>query len=126
MLQKFKMGLMCLGLFFSANCLAINYNLMPGIHLSYEIPPNKPLEFTNVWFWTITATCKATTEDDIDKVLVEALSKTGKIDGKVIAEGESVLLDIHSGDNIELAADSGAKVRLTNQGEHALRINCSV
>lgn len=126
MLKKFKFGLLCAALLFSANCLAINYDLIPGVSLDYDIPPNKPLEFTNVWFWTITATCSASTEDSSDNVLIEALSKTGRINGKVISQGETLVLPVHSGDKLEISADSGAKVRLTNQGEHTLHISCSV
>lgn len=99
--------------------------LQAGATLEYELPPNQPQLFTNYMFWPVEANCKITSEDSSDVLFVEALAKKGKINDIPLSKGQSTLVEVHPGENLKLNADSGAQVRITNEGQHTVRASCS-
>lgn len=126
MLRKISCGLLCAGMLFtSANTLAMNHTFTPGVSLEYELPPNDPQLFTNSWFWEITATCTIHTKDGHNDILVEVLKKKGKINGKILTEGDTLLMTVHHNDKLAITAESAGKVKLTNLGSHTVEANCT-
>ncbi|KTD29394.1 MULTISPECIES: hypothetical protein [Legionella] len=127
MLRKTCYSLLCAGALFSANSLATTHTYMLGTGIDYEFPPNEPQIVANYWFWPVTATCTFHSEDSGDDFLIEALSKSGKIGGETIAAGDTPkIITIHPEQKITITADSGAKVKLTNQGQHLVIASCSL
>lgn len=125
MLRKLGYSLFCAGAIFSTNALAINHTLAAGMNLEYELPPNAPQEFINSWFWTITATCTIHSQDSADNIFIEVLRKSGKINDINLTQDETLLMTVHNGDHLIIAADSGGKVRLTNQGSTTILADCT-
>ncbi|KTD25462.1 Uncharacterised protein [Legionella lansingensis] len=126
MLRKLGYSLFCAGTLFSSNALAINYHqLAIGMTVNYELPPNEPQEFINSWFWTITSTCIVHTKDNSDNIFIEVLKKSGKVNDIPLKQGDSLYMPVHNGDTFIIIADSGSKVRLTNQGFSILSASCS-
>ncbi len=99
--------------------------LQVGVTLEYELPPNQPQLFTNYMFWPIEAICIITSEDSSDVLFVEALSKKGKINDIPLSKGQSLRVEVHPNENLKLNADSGAQVRITNEGQHTVKATCS-
>ncbi|MFA5960090.1 MAG: hypothetical protein WC785_06200 [Tatlockia sp.] len=128
MLQRIKSGLLCASVLLSANCLAMTYELVPNQGLNYEIelPPNEAQTLANPLFWTVTANCTISTEDQNNEILIEVMNKTGKVNGTSLSQGESLLVNVHSGDQFIISADSGAKVKMTNQGKGSVTASCTV
>lgn len=126
MLKKIGFILLC-----SAAALApqanasMNHSLQAGITIEYDLPPHDAQLFTNYMFWIVEANCKMTTEDESNELLVQAVSKKGKINDIPLSKGESIRLTIHNGDVLKLSADPGAKVEITNEGEHNVKAICT-
>lgn len=126
MLRKIGYSLLCAGALFSANTLAMTHALVSGSGIEYELAPNQPHEFTNPVFFSVTATCTFRSENPSNDVFVEALSKSGVINGQKITAPDTLTITINSGDVIKLTVNPGAKVRLTNRGESSIHASCSV
>jgi hypothetical protein len=127
MLQKIGCSLLCAGALFSAQALAMNYSLTPGMNLKYALPPKEPLKFTNFLLWTIKATCTISSEDQSDDLYAK-LNNKGKIseiNGQPVSHGNTLLMTVHPEDKFVIIAESGAEVELKNLGAHTIFVNCS-
>lgn len=103
----------------------VNHTIQPGVTIEYELPPNEPQVFINYMFWEIVANCKITTVDENDELLAEALAKKGKVNNIEVSKDNSLRLSVHPGDNLQLSAESGAKVKITNFGQHTVKATCT-
>lgn len=92
----------------------------------YEFIPNVPQVFTNYSFWDLGFTCRMTTEDESDELMAEAKAKKGSINGIPLKAGETLRMQIHSGDVLKLKADSAAVVHITNLGAHTVKATCEL
>ncbi|AUH73664.1 Uncharacterised protein [Legionella sainthelensi] len=126
MLQKLGLGVLCIMTSLTTNTYAMeSHPLHQGATIEYELPSNDPQEFVNYMFWTIEAKCKIITEDENDDLLVEALAKQGKVNDAPLSKGEVLQITVHPDQILKLSADSGAKVKITNLGEHTVKAICS-
>lgn len=127
MLKQIGFGLICLmgACITPANAAMTNHALQPGITLEYDLPPQEGQMFVNYMFWSISAKCKITTEDDSNDLFVEVMARKGKVNDVPLSEGQSINLTVRHGDVLNLTADSGAKVKITNYGLHMIKATCS-
>lgn len=127
MLRKISFGLLCIAASLSSSSYALESNAMPlqGVTIEYELAPNQPQIFANYMFWTVEANCKIFTEDDSDDLHVVALARTGKVNDMPLSAGQSMHVTVHPNENLKLSADSGAKVQITNLGQHMVKASCS-
>ena len=127
MLKKIGYTLLCAATTIATNAFALtqNHMLQAGITIEYELPPNSPQLFTNYMFWAVEANCKITTEDESNVLFAEALAKKGKMNDIPWSKGDTLRLTIHNNENLKINADSGAQVRLTNEGQNMVRTSCS-
>lgn len=103
----------------------LSNSLLPGITVEYELQPNEPQLFINYMFWPIDATCKIISEDESNELFIEAKARKGKINDATISEGQTLTVVVHPNENLKLGADSGAKVQITNRGNHVVKATCS-
>lgn len=101
------------------------HNLRAGVTVQYEFPSQDAQEFNNFLFWTVNATCKISSEDASNELLFEALSKQGSVNNIPVKQGQTVRIFVTNGGTMELSADSGAKVRITNLGAGMVRASCT-
>ncbi|BCA95102.1 hypothetical protein TUM19329_14630 [Legionella antarctica] len=126
MLRKIGFTLLCALTSFSAPSFSMtSHSLQQGVTLEFELPPHDPQLFINYMFWSVEATCKITSEDENVELFAKALAKKGKINDITLTVGQSLQVNLHSGENIKLSADSGAKVQITNLGTHLVRATCT-
>ncbi|EHL32846.1 hypothetical protein [Legionella drancourtii] len=127
MLRKISFGLLCIAASLSTSSYALENNIMlqQGVTIEYELPPNQPQIFSNYMFWTIEANCKMITEDENDDLHVVALARKGKVNDVPLSTGQSLQITIHPNENLKISADSGAKVQITNLGQHMVKASCS-
>ncbi len=126
MLRKIGFTLLCAAASISTSAYSISiHSLTPGVTLEYELPSNQPQVFVNYMFWTIEANCKIETKDQSDELLVEALSKKGKVNDITLSEGQSMRVTVQNGQNLKITADSGARVKITNLGQTLVKATCS-
>ncbi|MFT4058116.1 MAG: hypothetical protein QM652_01050 [Legionella sp.] len=127
MLKKTSLGLLCMIASVSSSLYAIEPNSLrqKGLTMEYPLPPNQPQEFINRMFWTVEAHCTMSTEDLSNTLHIRALAKKGKINDIPLMAGESLEVTIYPEENLKISAESGAKVEITNHGEHTVRAICT-
>lgn len=126
MLRKIGFSLLCAAATLSTNVNSTIVNtLQPSMSIDYELVPNEPQIFINYLYWEIEANCKMITQDESDELFVEALAKQGKVNDVILAKGSSMTIPVHQGENLKITAESGAKVRITNLGQHTIKAVCT-
>ena len=125
MLRKIGFTLLCAVTSLSTPSYSMNHSLQQGVTLEYELPSHDPQLFINYMFWSVEATCTITSEDETVELFAEGLAKKGKINDITLSAGQTMKLNVHSGEGIKLSADSGAKVQITNLGNHLVRATCT-
>ncbi len=127
MLKKIGISLLCMAATISTSTYAVSKNniLQAGATIEYELPPNEPQTFSNYMFWAIEANCKIITEDEGDVFYAVAVAKKGKLNGIPWSKGDALRVTVHNGENLKINADSGASVKITNEGAHLVRAICS-
>jgi hypothetical protein len=126
MIQKIGVALLCACSIFSTSTFsATNHVFMQGLTVDYEIKPNEPQVFSNIFFWTIKAVCTVISEAPDNSISVKMLKKTGSINGIPLTAGDTTELVVHPGDKLYITANSGANVELTNQGIVSIHASCA-
>lgn len=126
MLRKFGLGLIGIAASLStAAYCSVSHIMKQGVTIEYELPSAIPQIFINPMFWAVEANCKIASEDESNEFLVVGLAKKGKINGIELYAGQSVRISVHPGENLKLSAESGAKVEITNFGQHTVRATCT-
>ncbi|ARB93694.1 hypothetical protein [Legionella longbeachae] len=126
MLKKFGFGVLCIMTSLTTNTYAMeSHALQQGVTIEYELPSNDPQEFANPMYWAIVAKCKIITEDENNDLLVEALAKQGKVNETPLSKGQVLQITVYPHQILKLSADSGAKVKITNLGQHTIKASCT-
>jgi hypothetical protein len=125
MLKKLVYGF-CAGALLVVNAFAAHYEFQEGISVNYDFPPHISQEFVNSLFWTIASVCTIHTRDSQDEIYVEILKKSSRINGSNFSQGDAFYMTVHEGDEVAIEAESGGKVRLTNQGLSTITATCAV
>lgn len=113
-----------------ASCIASNAfcvnTMAPGISLAYELIPNQTQTFANPLFYTLKAKCRITTADKSgDEFLVHVNKKSGSVNGISLAKNQGITINIKNDDLLEIVANGGAEVALTNKGKSSVFARCS-
>jgi hypothetical protein len=126
MLKKLGLSLLCAAATLSSNVYALQNNaLQNGTTIDYDLKPNVAQLFTNYTFFTVTANCKITTEDESDVFYAIALAQSGKIDDQPLSKGQSTRVTVRNGQTMVLSANKGAQVSITNEGLHTVKVSCT-
>ena len=120
MLNKIKKGLGLSLLFVISLCFASEHFLMPGVSIDFEFPPHSPQVLTNMFFWTLAANCRIISQDESNDIFVRMRASTGKVNGLFLKKGDELTITVHPNDILNLLANPGAQVELTNLGEHSV------
>ena len=125
-MRKVGLTLLCAGGLFSANAFSItNHNFQQGLSVEYELPVNEPQVFSNIFFWTIKATCIVATENYESNIGVTMLRKTGSVNEIDLTAGDSLVLTLLNGATLNITAESGSKVELVNKSDKVVKAICS-
>lgn len=141
MMRKIGLTLLCAGSLFTTGAFSTTYSTFSqGRGIEYEIPVNNSLVITNILFWQVKAICVITSESICqpmsmmlkseptnagNPLMVTMLRKSGSVNDKLLATGESIDLTVQAGDVFYVTADSGAKVELFNLGQKSIKASCS-
>ena len=98
---------------------------MQGITVEYELKPNEPQVFSNIFFWTIKAVCTVISDAPDNAISIKMLRKTGNVNGIPLTAGDMAELLVHPGDKLYITANSGANVELINLGIASIHASCT-
>ena len=126
MMQKIGIGLLCGCSLFSTGTFSItNHQFTQGLAVEYELPVNDPQVFSNVFFWTVKATCIIISQNNENPISVKMLRKNGSVNNTQLTTGDSMGLVVQPGDKLNIIAVSGAKVELINHGTVSIKASCT-
>ncbi len=126
MLRKMGVTLLCATGLFATNAFSTTEHLLTqGLSVEYELPPNDPQVFSNIFFWEVKALCVVISEVEDNTITIRMLRKTGSVNGLNLSTDDVTSLTAHPGDKMHITAASGAKVELTNIGTQSIKASCS-
>lgn len=127
MLRKIGVGLLCAGsLLCASNAFSTTEHILSqGLAVEYEFQPNNPQVFSNIFFWTIRASCTVVSNTPDHLMAAKMLHKTGAVNGRALSSGDEIVIMSQPGDVLQITADPGSKVELTNRGTDIIRASCT-
>jgi hypothetical protein len=125
MLRKIGLTLVIALGIVSTSALASVHPLAPNVSVEFEFKPNISEVLSNVFFWTIKASCTLNSDDEDNLVHVFMKRKSATVNDMVFKEGLSQDLIVHTGDQLVIAAAPGAQVELINLGSRTIRASCT-
>lgn len=126
MIRKIGLALLCsCGLYNTSSFSMENHIFTQGVAIEYELPVNDPQVFSNIFFWTLKATCVIVSDTATNPISVKMLRKTGSVNDTQLTTGDSLGLVVQPGDKLNITAVSGAKVELLNRGNKTIKASCS-
>ena len=119
-------ALFCTNILCSTHAFATPDNFATqGLSAEYTLPSNIPQIFSNVFFWTIFATCTIISEHADNVISFKVLRKSGSVDNIPLSTGDIRNFQVHAGESLKISAISGGKVELTNLEDIAIKASCS-
>lgn len=126
MLKKIGFALLCVVSACVTQAYATtNHVFTQGPAVEYELLPNDPQVFSNVFFWGIKATCTIISDVPNNVIAVKMLRKTGSVNDIQLNAGDGMTLLFQPNDKLYIYAESGAKVELMNLGDITIRASCA-
>jgi len=126
MIRKIGLALLCTCCLYNTNSFSMeNHIFTQGVGIEYELPVNDPQVFSNIFFWTLKATCIIVSDTAANPISVKMLRKTGSVNDTPLTTGDSLGLIVQPGDKINITAVSGAKVELVNHGNKTIKASCT-
>lgn len=114
------------GLLASTHAFAIgSYTFQSGIPVEYELPPNEPQVFSNVFMWPVKASCKIISATPENTIAFRVLRKNGSVNDVKMSSGDQMTLVFYPNDVVHITAASGGKVELLNLGKNKISALCS-
>lgn len=126
MIRKMGISLLCAGSLLATNVSALTqHEFKQGLTVEYELPPNDPQVFSNVFFWTVKATCTVISEYADNTIFTTMLKRSGSVNGIPLTAPETMFLTVQPGEKLHISAESGAKVELVNVGLYTIKASCT-
>lgn len=126
MMRKIGLALLCASGLFTTNAFSTTSHVFTqGVPVEFELPVNDPQVFSNVFFWTIKASCTVISPNAENPISVKMLSKKGKVNDLALVAGDSMGLVLQNNEKLMITAESGAKVQLVNLGDKTIKAICN-
>ena len=125
MLRKIGLTMLCATALLSTNAFSVTEHTF-NIASTYEftLPSNEPQVFTNIFFYSIDATCTIISDAQDNPFNFTILRKSGSLNGIPLSTGSTMDLIVHPGDKLHITAVSGGRMELTNHGENTMKASC--
>lgn len=93
--------------------------------MNLQLNPNQDKVITNNTLWTIHATCKIHSDNNKKTIRVEGIKNTSSVNGKSLTAGHSTSMVVYDQKTIEVSAEPGAEVTITNMSNDSVEAVCS-
>lgn len=117
MIQKITILCVITACFFSSQSQAQGMNL--------QLAPNTDKVISNNTLWTIHATCEMHSTASKKTIRVNGVKNISHVNGKSLTAGQSTSMTVYAEKTIEVSAEPGAQVTITNLGNDAVEAVCS-
>ena len=93
--------------------------------MNLQLNPNQDKVIANTTLWTIHATCKIHSDTHKKTIRVEGVKNTSSVNGKSLTAGHATSMIVYDQKTIEVSADPGAEVSITNLSNDSVEAVCS-
>lgn len=125
MKSRLAIALLFASSLFSISTHSMTYSFGSTAVLEVELPPSDPQIFYNFLLWKVKGSCEVISDTPLNPISFKMLSSKGTLDGVEFAEGSSLSIIASAGQKFQLTAEPRAKVEITNNGEHTIKIHCA-
>lgn len=96
-----------------------------GQGMNLQLSPKQDKVIANNTLWTIHATCKIHSDTNKKTIRVEGVKNTSHVNGKPLTAGHSTSMVVYDQKTIEVSAEPGAEVTITNLSNDSVEAVCS-
>ena len=96
-----------------------------GQGMNLQLNPKQDKVITNSTLWTIHATCHIHSDANKKTIRVEGIKNTSHVNGKALTAGHSTSMVVYDDKTIEVSAEPGAAVTITNLSNDSVEAVCS-
>jgi len=112
-------------LLLSTHALSMNsYVFQSGLPVEYELPPNEPQVFSNIFMWPIKANCKIISTIPENIITFAVLRKDGSVNNTKMSAGDKITLVFYPNEVVHITAAAGGKVEMRNLNEKTISAQC--
>jgi hypothetical protein len=113
-------------LMISTHAFSMNsYVFQSGLPVEYELPPNDPQVFSNIFMWPVKASCKIISTTPENVIAFRVLRKDGSVNNTKMTTGDQMTLVFYPNEVVRITAAAGGKVEMKNLGEQKISALCS-
>jgi len=126
MLRKITAIMICAASIFTTSAHSTKQHVFTqGLAVEYEFLVNEPQVFSNVFFWTIKASCTVVAGAPESLISAKMLKKTGIVNDIKLATNEKYTTTLKLEDKLNIVAIAGSQVELINLGTETLKVICT-
>lgn len=94
-------------------------------NMNLDLKPNQDRVLNNSTLWTIHATCKIHGGTNKKTIKIKGTTNGSQINGKQIAVGKATSLTMYTDKTVDVIAEPGAQVTISNMSSEPLTAVCS-
>ncbi|MCA0404500.1 MAG: hypothetical protein LCH30_12060 [Proteobacteria bacterium] len=122
-----KINYVLFGLAIGATAIAAPTMVLSGFSVGpYTIAPNETLEVVNPSFGVIKANCIIDTTAEEAVIFIQPKNSKKVFINDVLLEAAGKNVTVHNRDRLQITANSGVKVTLTNYSSSSISTTCSI
>ncbi|MBA2657363.1 MAG: hypothetical protein H0U70_10365 [Tatlockia sp.] len=95
-----------------------------GMEMNVDLPVKVAKNFHNFSPWKMKARCTMISQDPQNELDVLGISKNGSVNDIPVSRGTKLHLTLHPNTVLNIMAESGSEVQLTNGGPHVVKARC--
>ncbi len=94
-------------------------------NMNLHLQPKQDKVISNPTPWTIHATCQIHTESSKQTIKIKGDKNGGQVDGRELTVGQATSLTVYNEKTVEVTAEPGAQVTISNTSDEPLKAVCS-
>lgn len=94
-------------------------------NMSLDLQPKQNKVLSNSTLWTIHATCQIKTSSGKKTIKIKGNKDGSQVNGKELSVGQATSLTIYSENTVEVTAEPGAQVTISNMSDEPVKAVCS-
>lgn len=93
--------------------------------MNLDLKPKQDKVLNNTTLWTIHATCQIHAGSNKKTIKIKGNKNGGQVNGKHLAVGQATSLTVYTDKTVEVTAEPGAQVTISNMSDEPLTAVCS-
>jgi hypothetical protein len=105
--------------------LFLTTHVAQAYNVNLALKPKEDKVLSNSSLWTITATCQIKSSANKKTIKIRGNKDGSRVNGKTLTAGQATSLTIYAEKTIEVTAEPGAEVTISNMSDEPFIATCS-